>query len=68
MILGLPLAIWLGFFTFGSLVITASLGVAFHVFHKNVFKYHMFFAFLTIGLATTHLVLAGLLWFFGVSI
>ncbi|MDO8528536.1 MAG: hypothetical protein Q7S06_01430 [Nanoarchaeota archaeon] len=68
MILGLPLAIWLGFLTFGCLITTASFGIAFHVFHKNVFKYHKFFAFLTIGLATTHFILAGLLWFFGVSL
>lgn len=68
MILGLPLAIWLGFLTFGSLVTTVSLGVAMHNFQKPVFKYHRFFAFLTITLATIHLILGFLLWFLGVKI
>jgi len=68
MILGIPLAVWLGILTFFSLATTASLGVAFHVFHKNVFKYHRIFAFTTIGIATFHAIVAFLLWFFGVML
>ena len=68
MILGIPLAVWLGALTFTSLIITASLGVAFHVFHKNVFKYHRLFAFITIGIATVHAIIAFLLWFAGITL
>lgn len=68
MILGIPLAIWFGGLTIISMFITASLGVAVFVYHKNVFKYHKMFAFTTITLAVIHLVLAVLLWFFGKTI
>jgi hypothetical protein len=68
MILGIPLAIWLGFITFASLVVTVSLGVAMFYFQKKVFKYHRFFAFFTITIAVIHFILAILLWFFGVAI
>jgi hypothetical protein len=68
MILGLPLAIWLGFVTFGCLVTTLSLGIAMFYFQKPVFKYHRFFAFTTITIAIIHVTLAILLWFFGVTI
>jgi hypothetical protein len=68
MILGIPIAIWLGFLTYACLATTVSLGIAFHVFNKPVFKYHRFFAFTTITIATIHLVFAFLLWFMGVKI
>jgi hypothetical protein len=63
-----PLAIWLGIITFALLATTLSLGVAFHYFHKDVFRYHKFFAFLTISVAAVHAIFATLLWFFGVII
>ncbi len=68
MLFGPPLAIWFGIFTIISLFITASLGIAVHIFRKNVFKNHMFFAFLTLTLALIHLVLAIMLWFFGIFV
>jgi len=68
MLLNIPTAIWLGFLTFISLLITASLGIAMIYFKKNVLKYHKPFAFLTLLLAIVHLVFAILLWFFGVLI
>jgi hypothetical protein len=68
MILGIPTAIWFGILTITSLFITFSLGIAVFKFQKNVFKYHKFFAYLTIILAVTHLVFAYLLWFRGVLI
>jgi len=68
MILSLPLAIWFGILTIASLFITAGLGIAVHKFHKNVFNFHMFFAFLTLTLAIIHLILAYLLWFRGLNI
>lgn len=68
MFLNIPLAIWFGGLTFISLFTTASLGVAFHVYRKNVFKYHRMFAFLTMILAVIHVILAVLLWFFAVQI
>jgi hypothetical protein len=68
MILGIPLAIWFGILTIISLVITGILGLAVYKFKKNVFKYHMFFAFLTISLAIVHLIFGVMLWFFGIVI
>jgi len=68
MILFLPLAIIFGILTIISLFITASLGIALHKFNKNVFKIHMFFAFLTLTLAIIHLILAYLLWFKGLNL
>jgi hypothetical protein len=68
MILGIPLAIWFGLLTITSVFTTASLGVAVQVFKKPVFKYHKFFAALTVTLAITHLILAYLLWFKGIQI
>ncbi len=68
MILGIPLAIWLGFLTFASLITTISLGIAMFYFQKKVFKYHRLFAFLTISIAVIHVTFAILLWFFGVMI
>lgn len=68
MILNLPLAIWFGILTIISLFVTASLGIAVHMFKKNVFKIHMFFAFLTLTLAIIHLIFAYLLWFRGIPI
>ncbi len=65
MILGIPLAIWLGILTITLLTITLSLGVALHFFRKNVFKYHMFFAFATGISAVVHVIFAVALWFFG---
>jgi hypothetical protein len=63
MILGIPLTIWLGILTALSLFTTFSLGIALHVFRKNVFKYHRFFAILTVFLVLIHITLAFLLWF-----
>jgi len=68
MLLGIPLAIWLGILTISLLSITLSMGIAMVHFQKNVFKYHKFFAYLTIGVAAIHAVTAALLWFFGVLI
>ncbi len=68
MILGLPVAVWFGILTITSLFTTASLGVAVYKFHKRVFKYHMFFAFLTLSLAVIHLVLIILWLYFGIII
>jgi hypothetical protein len=63
MILGIPLAILFGFLTIIFILITASFGIAFHIFRKNVFKYHQFFAFTTIFIATVNLILLFLFWF-----
>jgi hypothetical protein len=68
MILGIPLAIWFGILTIVSVFITAFFGVAMHVFRKNVFGYHKFFAALTVILAVVHATLAFLLWFYAVTI
>jgi hypothetical protein len=68
MVFVFPIAIWFGILTIISLFTTLSLGVAFHKYHKNVFKYHRFFAFLTGALALVHLVFAYLLWFMGIII
>jgi len=68
MLLYLPLAIWFGILTIISVFITFSLGIAMHVFKKNVFKFHKLFAFLTVSLALVHAILALLLWFYGIVI
>jgi hypothetical protein len=68
MIFVIPLAIVFGFLTIISLFTTLSLGVAVHVFKRNVFGYHKFFAFLTGILALIHLIFAYLLWFKGIVI
>lgn len=68
MIFGIPLAIIFGMATIISVFITASLGIATHIFKKNVFNYHKYFAFLTIILAIIHATLAFLLWFYGIII
>jgi hypothetical protein len=68
MIFPIPLAIIFGILTILSLFITASLGIAVHIFKKNIFKFHMTFAFITITLAVIHLVLAFMLWFMGIVI
>ena len=62
-----PIAIWFGIFTFLSLVITLSLGIAFHRYHKPVFRYHRFFAFLTLLLALIHITYVILKTYFGIS-
>ena len=46
----------LGISTYVSLVTTFSLGIAMHKFHKPVLKSHKFFAFLTVIIATIHMV------------
>jgi len=46
----------LGASTYISLITTFSLGIAMHKFHKPVLKAHKFFAFLTVVLATIHMV------------
>jgi len=63
-----PIAIWFGILTIISAFITASFGIAVHKYNKPVFRYHMFFAFLTLILAIIHLTLAYLLWFKGIVI
>jgi hypothetical protein len=68
MIFAIPLAIIFGILTVVSLFITASIGIAVHIYNKNIFKFHMFFAFLTLTLAIIHLIFAYLLWFRGVAI
>jgi len=65
MILGIPLAIWLGILTIILLFTTVSLGIAVHFFRKNVFKYHMYMAFTTATVAAIHAIMAYLLWFQG---
>ncbi len=66
--LGIPTAIWLGLLTILSLFVTFSLGIAMIKFRKDVLRYHMRMAFITITLAVIHLVFAVALWFFGVAI
>ncbi|MFA4952755.1 MAG: hypothetical protein WC584_00880 [Candidatus Pacearchaeota archaeon] len=51
MIFEIPLVIILGIATIVSVFITASFGMAMHIFKKDVFKYHKLFASLTITLA-----------------
>ncbi len=68
MALGMPLAIWFGIATIVSLFITAGFGIAFHRYHRPVFRYHKFFAFVTITLALIHSIFAFLLWYFGIKI
>jgi hypothetical protein len=50
---GLTTAAFIGGFVFLSLITTAGLGLALHK-GKPVFKWHRFFAFLTIALAIIH--------------
>lgn len=68
MLLGIPLAVWLGALTFTSLLITLALGVAVQVYKKPLLKKHMLFAKITAVLAVVHVTFAILLWFFGVLI
>jgi hypothetical protein len=68
MLFDVPTAIWLGIATISSLLITFSFGIATFHFQKNVFKFHRFFAFLTVILGSVHLVFGVLLWFFGLVI
>ena len=51
----LPLTVWLGIFTFISLFTTATFGRLTRM-GKPVFKYHRFFAYLTLILAVIHVV------------
>jgi hypothetical protein len=67
MVFLIPLAIWLGFFTFIGLVKTIILGLLV-MKGKAPFKYHKITAIATICLAVVHVVFAILLWFFGVVI
>jgi hypothetical protein len=68
MVFVFPLAIWLGIITIIFLFTTLSLGIALHVFGKNVFKYHRLFAFLTASAAVIHMIFATLLYFFNMLI
>jgi hypothetical protein len=68
MILKIPLAIWFGILTAISLVITLSLGIATLHSRKPLLKYHKFSAFITIIIGTVHIILAILLWFYGIVI
>jgi len=54
MVIDISITILFGIFTFSSLLITLSLGIAIHRFHKPVFKYHGFFAYLTFIIALIH--------------
>ena len=67
MLFGIPLAIWFGTATIISLFITAGFGYATYK-GKNVFRYHVTFALITMLLALTHAVLAFLLWFFNITL
>lgn len=67
MVLGYPLAMWIGIITFISLSLSIAFGIALHKYHKPVFRYHMLFAFLTIILAAIHVILVILMLYFGVS-
>ena len=67
MIFGLPLAVIFGILTIISLFTTASLGIATHVYKKNVFKFHMFFAFTTLTLALIHLILVFMWLYLGIT-
>jgi hypothetical protein len=67
MLLGIPLAIWLGLLAITLLFATLFLGVA--MMHgKASLKYHKAFAFATGAAALVHLVFAVLLWFYGVMV
>jgi len=68
MVSGISLAAWLGVLTFLSLFTTVSLGIAYHRFHKPVFRFHRFFAFLTITLAIIHAVLVFLMLVYGIAL
>lgn len=68
MVFYFPLAIWLGIATIVSLFTTLSLGIALHNFHKNVFRYHRFFAFFTGLMAIIHMIFAILLFFYGIVV
>ena len=68
MLLGIPLAVWLGITAIISLFITTYFGIAMFYLKKNVFKYHKYFAFFTVSIAVIHLIFAIYLWFFGVLI
>lgn len=68
MVFGMSLAAWFGVLTFLSLFTTAGLGIAYHRFHKPVFRFHRFFAFLTVILAMIHAVLVFLMLFYGIAL
>jgi uncharacterized membrane protein len=68
MILNIPLAIWFGFATGAFFILTVTFGILFFYFKKPLFPYHKYFAFITIALAVIHIILAVLLWFFGITI
>ena len=68
MLLNIPLAIWFGIFTFVSLLVTLSLGIAMVQFHRNVLRYHKASALITGTLASIHFTLAVMLWFFQIVI
>lgn len=68
MVLLFPLAVWFGIFTLISLLITFSLGIAMGFFKKDVFKYHVTFAFVTIALGLIHAALVYFWIFRGVVI
>ncbi len=68
MLFGIPIAVLLGFLTIILLFTTATFGILVHVYKKPVFKYHKLFAFLTLISAVAHLILAFLLWFYGITL
>jgi hypothetical protein len=68
MALNIPLAIWMGILTITLLFITLVLGIAVIRFRKNVLKQHKILAITTACVAIIHMILAALLWFFGISI
>lgn len=63
MLFGIPLAIYLGVATIISVFITASFGIAMHVYKKDVFNHHKFFAFTALTLAVIHAVFAFMLYY-----
>ena len=62
MILNIPLAIWFGILTITSMFIA----VTFALTHK--IKQHKIAARITIALAIIHVVLAVMLWFYGINV
>jgi len=68
MLLGIPLALWLGMLTLILLVIAFSLGIAVMKFGKPVLKHHVRMAVIAMSLAVVHAIIAALLWFFGLAI
>ncbi len=63
LIFGLRDTIFFGILTIILLFITAGTGIIFHYFHKPVFRFHRFFAYLTLAVALIHALLVFLAYF-----